>query len=68
MHYKYSEFVLTIVATNEKNYKDCIAYIKNIFNEIQVTVSQSKNLANFVLDIYFNCTLEDLNFMKKKNI
>mgnify|MGYP003346442879 FL=1 len=39
---------------------------KNIFNEIQVTVSQSKNLANFVLDIYFNCTLEDLNFMKKK--
>ena len=65
MHYKYSEFVLTIVATNEKNYKDCIAYIKNIFNEIQVTVSQSKKLANFVLDIYFNCTLEGFNFMKK---
>ena len=66
MHYKYSEFVLTLVATNEKNYKDCIAYIKNIFNEIQVTVSQSKKLANFVLDIYFNCNLEGFNFMKKK--
>ena len=33
MHHKYFSFVLTLVATNEKNYKDCITFIENIFNE-----------------------------------
>ena len=33
MSYKCFQFVLTLVATNEKNYKDCIAFIQNIFNE-----------------------------------
>ena len=66
MSNKYFQFVLTLVATNEKNYKDCIAFIKNIFNERKVSVSQSKNLSNLVLDIYFTCYLEDFNFMRKK--
>ena len=46
MSYKCFQFVLTLVATNEKNYKDCIAFIQNIFNEREVSVSQSKNLSN----------------------
>ena len=66
MSYKCFQFVLTLVATNEKNYKDCIAFIQNIFNERKVSVSQSKNLSNLVLDIYFTCYLEDFNFMRKK--
>ena len=66
MSYKYFQFVLTLVATNEKNYKDCVAFIHNVFNERKVLVSQSKNLSNLVLDIYFTCYLEDFNFMKKK--
>ena len=66
MSYKCFQFVLTLVATNEKNYKDCIAFIQNIFNERKVSISQSKNLSNLVLDIYFTCYLEDLNFMRKK--
>ena len=66
MSYKCFQFVLTLVATNEKNYKDCIAFIQNIFNEREVSVSQSKNLSNLVLDIYFTCYLEDFNFMRKK--
>ena len=41
MSYKCFQFVLTLVATNEENYKDCIAFIKNIFNERKVLVSQS---------------------------
>ena len=35
-------------------------------NERKVSVSQSKNLSNLVLDIYFTCYLEDFNFMRKK--
>lgn len=66
MSYKCFQFVLTLVATNEKNYKDCIAFIQNIFNEREVSVSQSKNLSNLVLDIYFTCNLDDFNFMRKK--
>ena len=42
MSYKCFQFVLTLVATNEKNYKDCITFIQNIFNERKVSVSQSK--------------------------
>ena len=66
MHDKSFQFVLTLVATNYKNYKDCTAFIQNIFNEKKVSVSQSKNLSNLVLDIYFTCTLENFNFIKKK--
>ena len=66
MSYKCFQFVLTLVATNEKNYKYCIALIKNIFNERKVIVSQSKNLSNLVLDIYFTSCLEDFDFMRKK--
>ena len=66
MSYKCFQFVLTLVATNQKNYKDCIAFIQNIFNERKVSISQSKNLSNLVLDIYFTCYLEDFNFMRKK--
>ena len=66
MSYKCFQFVLTLVATNKKNYKDCIAFIQNIFNERKVSVSKSKNLSNLVLDIYFTCYLEDFNFMRKK--
>ncbi len=66
MSYKYFQFVLTLVATNKKNYKDCLSFIQNIFNERKVSVSKSKNLSNYVLDIYFTCHLEDFNFMKKK--
>ena len=65
MHYKYFQFVLTLVATNDKNYKDCIAFIQSIFNEKKILVSQSKNLSNLALDIYFACTIEDFNFIKK---
>ena len=68
MHYKCFQFVLTLVATNDKSYKDCITFIKNIFNEKKISISQSKNLSDLVLDIYFTCTLEDFNFIKKKNI
>ena len=68
MSYKSFQFVLTLVATNEKNYKDCITSIQNIFNEWQVSVSQSKNLSNLALDIYFTCYLKDFNFLKKKYI
>ena len=68
MNYKCFQFVLTLVATNEKNYNDCIACIQNIFNEREVSVSQSKNLSNLVLDIYFTCNLDDFNFMRKKHI
>ena len=66
MHYKYIQFVLTLVATNDKNYKDCIAFIQNVFKEKKISVYQSKNLSDFVLDTYFTCTLEDFNFIKKK--
>tara|TARA_A100001015_G_scaffold265258_1_gene313468 strand:- start:1723 stop:2622 length:900 start_codon:yes stop_codon:yes gene_type:complete len=66
MSYKCFQFVLTLVATSEKDYKDCIALIQNIFNEKEVTVSQSKNLSNLALDIYFTCCLEDFCFMRKK--
>jgi phosphoserine phosphatase len=66
MHYKCFQFVLTLVATNDKSYKDCITFIKNIFNEKKISISQSKNLSDLVLDIYFTCTLEDFNFIKKK--
>ena len=66
MSYKSFQFVLTLVATNNKNYKDCIALIKNIFNERKVSVSKSKNLSNLALDIYFSCYLKDFNFMRKK--
>ena len=66
MSYKYFQFVLTLVATNKKNYKYCLAFIQNIFNERKVSVSKSKNLSNYVLDIYFTCYLEDFNFMRKK--
>ena len=66
MNDKYFQFVLTLVATNDKNYKDCIVFIQNIFNERKVLVSQSKNLSNLVLDMYFTCYLKDFNFMKKK--
>ena len=66
MSYKCFQFVLTLVATNEKNYNDCIAFIQNIFNDREVSVSQSKNLSNLVLDIYFTCNLDDFNFMRKK--
>ncbi len=66
MSYKSFQFVLTLVATNEKNYKDCIAFIQNIFNESQVSISQSKNLSNLALDFFFTCYLKDFNFMKKK--
>ena len=68
MSYKCFQFVLTLVATNEKNYKDCITFIQNVFNERKVSVSHSKNLSNLVLDIYFTCYLEDFNFMRKKYI
>ena len=44
MSYKCFQFVLTLVATNEKNYKDCITVIQNIFNQRKVSVSHSKNL------------------------
>ena len=66
MNYKCFQFVLTLVATNKKNYKDCLAFIQNIFNERKVSVSQSNKLSNLVLDIYFTCNLEDFNFMRKK--
>ena len=66
MSYKCFQFVLTLVATNEKNYNDCIAFIQNIFNEREVSISQSKKLTNLVLDIYFTCNLDDFNFMRKK--
>ena len=66
MSYKCFQFVLTLVATNKRNYKDCKAFIQNVFNERKISVSQSKNLSNFVLDIYFTCYLEDFNFMRKK--
>ena len=68
MSYKCFQFVLTLVATNEKNYNDCIAFIQNIFYERKVSVSQSKNLSNLVLAIYFTCYPNDFNFMKKKNL
>ena len=66
MHNKFFQFVLTLVATDNKNYKDCIALIQNIFNDKKVSVSHSKNLSNLALDIYFTCTLEDFSFVKKK--
>ncbi len=66
MSHKCFQFVLTLVATNHKNYKDCVAFIKNIFNDRKVSVSQSKNLSNLALDIYFTCYNEDFNFMRKK--
>ena len=68
MHDKSFQFVLTLVATNYKNYKDCTAFIQNIFNEREVSVSQSKNLSNLVLDIYFTCNLDDFNFMRKNYV
>ena len=66
MSYRCFQFVLTLVATNAKNYKYCRAFIQNIFDERKVSVSHSKNLSNLVIDIYFNCYLEDFNFMRKK--
>ncbi|MEC8100551.1 MAG: phosphoserine phosphatase SerB, partial [Pseudomonadota bacterium] len=35
-------------------------------NEKKISVSNSKNLSDLVLDIYFTCTLEDFDFTKKK--
>ena len=66
MSNKCFQFVLTLVATNEKNYKDCIAFIQDIFNGRKVSITHSKNLSNLVLDIYFTCYIEDFNFMRKK--
>ena len=66
MSHKCFQFVLTLVATNEKNYKNCIAFIQNTFNDREVSVSHSKNLSDLVLDIYFACNLDDFNFMRKK--
>ena len=66
MHHKYFSFVLTLVATNKKNYKNCIAFIENIFNEKKIFISNSKNLSKFVLDIYFTCNLSDFNFIRRK--
>ena len=66
MSYKCFQFVLTLVATNEKNYKYCITVIQNIFNQRKVSVSYSKNLSNLALDIFFTCYLKDFNFMRKK--
>ncbi len=66
MNYKCFQFVLTLVAANEKDYKDCLTFIQNIFNEKKVSVSDSKDLSDLALDIYFTCYLEDFNFMKKK--
>ena len=66
MHHKYFSFVLTLVATNKKNYKDCIGFIKNVFNEKKTPISELKNLSNFAVDIYFTCNLINFNFMKKK--
>ena len=45
MSYKCFQFVLTLVATNEKNYKIINFYTK-YFNERKVSVSHSKNLSN----------------------
>lgn len=66
MYQKYFSFVLTLVATNEKNYKDCIAFIDNIFNENSIVISRSKNLSKFALDFYFTSNLRDFNLVKKK--
>ncbi len=66
MHNKYFQFVLTLVTTNKTNYKDCFAFIQKIFDERKVSISQAKNLSNFVLDIYFTCYLADFNLLKKK--
>ena len=50
---------------NEKNYKDCIAFIQIYLmgEKFQLLI---KNLSNLVLDIYFTCYIEDFNFMRKK--
>ncbi len=66
MHHKYFSFVLTLVATNKKNYKNCITFIENIFKEKKILISRSKNLSKFALDIYFTCNLTDFNFVRKK--
>ena len=66
MHHKYFSFVLTLVTTNEKNLKDCITFIQNVFCERKVSIYKSKNLSNFALDMYFSCQLVDFNFMKKR--
>ena len=66
MSYKSFQFVLTLVATNEKNYKDCIAFIKNIFDDRKISISHLKNLSTLALDIFFTCYLKDFNFMRKK--
>ena len=66
MHHKYFSFVLTLVTTNEKNYKDCIAFIKNVFKERKVSISEFKKLSNFAIDIYFSCQQVDFIFMKKR--
>ena len=66
MSYKSFQFVLTLVATNEKNYKDCIAFIQNIFNDRKVSISHLKNLSTLALDIFFTCYLKDFNYMRKK--
>ena len=66
MHQKYFSFVLTLVATNKKNYKDCVSFIYDVFNEKKIPISDSKNLSNFALDIYFKCQLIDFSFLKYK--
>ena len=65
MSYKSFQFVLTLVATNKKNYKDCIAFIQNIFNDRKVSISHLKNLSTLALDIFFTCYLKDFTFMRK---
>ena len=49
MHYKCFQFVLTLVATNDKNYKYCLTFIENVFNEKKISVSKSKNLSDLFL-------------------
>lgn len=66
MRHKYFSYVLTIVTTNEKNFKYCLFFVRKIFNDKKVTISETKKLSKFVLDIYFRCQILDLYFMKKK--
>ena len=66
MHHKYFSFVLTLVTANEKNYKDCIAFIKKVFKERKVSIYDLKKLSNFATDIYFSCQQVDFIFMKRR--
>ena len=66
MHHKSFSFVLTLVTTNLRNYKDCIKFIEYIFNKKKIVIARSKNLSKFALDIYFTCNILDFNLMKKE--